>query len=173
MFRSLKWDNKLAFMHSKSDNSSRQEIFARSSMFNIVSCIMKFAEYAESKKASESKSESAKDENRNDTSFDKDKQSENPSEAIPDSESDNKDNSTDNESINNTAPEGKSGTKHPLKINRRFATFIICDFFKYMDAYDNIDIYKEMIRRKSPVRDGRSFKRDMRAIGFTQFLYRG
>ena len=46
-FRVLKWDNHLSQMHCKLDNSSRQEIFARIAMYNIVSCVMKIAECAE------------------------------------------------------------------------------------------------------------------------------
>ena len=43
-FRVLKWDNHLSQMHCKLDNSSRQEIFARIAMYNIVSCVIQIAE---------------------------------------------------------------------------------------------------------------------------------
>ena len=46
-FRVLKWDNHLSQMHCKLDNSSRQEIFARIAMYNIVSCVIGIAECAE------------------------------------------------------------------------------------------------------------------------------
>lgn len=46
-FRILKWDNHLAQIHSKLDNSARQEIFARLAMFNVVSCVCNAANYME------------------------------------------------------------------------------------------------------------------------------
>lgn len=42
-FRTLKWDTHLSQMHCKLDNSSRQEVFARLAMHNIVSCIISIA----------------------------------------------------------------------------------------------------------------------------------
>ena len=61
--------------------------------------------------------------------------------------------------------------KHPTIINRRFATHLICDFLRNPDAI-NFDVIEMMLRHKTPVRKGRSFKRDMRSIGFISFLYR-
>lgn len=46
-FRVLKWDNHLSQMHCRRDDFSRQEIFARIAMYNIVSCVIRIAECAE------------------------------------------------------------------------------------------------------------------------------
>lgn len=60
---------------------------------------------------------------------------------------------------------------HEQIINRRFATHLVCDFLKSDDVLD-FDVIKTMLRHKSPVRRGRSFKRDLRIIGFISFFYR-
>ena len=129
-FRVLKWDNHLSQMHSKKDNSARQEIFARLAMHNLVSCIIRIAESLEAT-----------------------------SEAI--------------HCANGTAINYKEEkeNKNPLIINRRFATHLICDYLKNADAL-SFDVIEVLLRHKTPVRKGRSFKRDLRTISFVSFLYR-
>ena len=133
-FRVLKWDNHLAQMHCKKDNSARQEIFARLAMYNIVSCIIRVAESAEPilREIKELRNVALGD--------DKERKDE-------------------------------EGTKHPMAINRRFATHLICDFFRNMDDI-TFDVIGMLLRYKCPVRNGRSYKRDMRNIGFAAFFYR-
>jgi hypothetical protein len=67
----------------------------------------------------------------------------------------------------------KSGkeNKYQLIINRRFATYLLCDFLKNPDSIQ-FDVIEMMLRFKSPVRKGRSYKRDLRTIGFRSFFYR-
>lgn len=131
-FRVLKWDNHLSQMHCKLDNSSRQEIFARIAMYNIVSSVIRIAESVE----------------------------------------------TVIKAINSLNAEGQADSKskedcnkHPLQINRSFATYIVCDFLKNPDAI-NYDVIEMILRCKVPVRKNRSFKRDLRTIPFASFLYR-
>jgi len=62
-------------------------------------------------------------------------------------------------------------TKHELKVNRRFAAHVITDCLKN-ETQNELDIVNEILRHKAPVRKGRSFKRDMKGIGFYSFLYR-
>ena len=69
------------------------------------------------------------------------------------------------------AEKKKEKQKHERIINRRFATHVVCDFLKNSD-YLHFDVIQLLLRFKTPVRSGRSFKRDMRAIGFAQFSYR-
>ena len=72
---------------------------------------------------------------------------------------------------NEVAQSKKKEQKHERVINRRFATHIVCDFLKNVD-HIQFDVIQMILRHKEPVRPGRSFKRDMRAIGFAQFFYR-
>lgn len=129
-FRALKWDNHLSQMHSKKDNSARQEIFARLAMHNLVSCIIRIAASLE-------------------PTID----------AI--------------HYANGSAINYKEvkENKYPLIINRRFATHLICDYLKNADALA-FDVIEVLLRHKTPVRKGRSFKRDLRTISFVSFLYR-
>lgn len=121
-YRYLKWSTHLAQMHSKLDNSNRQEIYARLCMHNIVSCILKHA--------------------------------------------------AERDLMPEIVVKGEvKERKHTLILNRHFATHVICDFLKNSHVI-SFDIIEEICRHKSPVRKGRSFKRDMRAIGFYSFLYR-
>ena len=128
-FRILKWDNHLSQLHSRLDNSARQEIYARIAMHNIVSCIIEIANCMEPVvmciKAFESKDDSKK---------------------------------------------GRPAL-HEHIINRRFATHLVCDFLRSDDVFD-FDVIRTILRYKSPVRKGRSFKRDLRIIGFVSFFYR-
>ncbi len=131
-FRVLKWDNHLSQMHSKLDNSSRQEIFARLAMHNLVSCIIGMANAAEPVLR-----------------------------EIRDLE-------VDHECKNLSAPKQ---AKYPMNINRRFATYLLCDFLKKPDTI-SFDVIEMMLRYKTPVRKGRNFKRDLRKIGFLSHFYR-
>ena len=131
-FRVLKWDNHLSQMHSKLDNSARQEIFARLAMHNLVSCIIGIANAAEPAL--------------------------NEIHAIE----------TDHENENHSAAKQ---ARHPMNINRRFATYLLCDFLKNPDTI-GFDVLEMMLRYKTPVRKGRRFKRDLRTIAFQSHFYR-
>jgi len=68
-------------------------------------------------------------------------------------------------------PMGRPGGKHKMMVNRHFASDAVADFLKNGGEVGH-NVIHEIVRTMSPVRDGRSFRREMRAIGFIPFIYR-
>jgi len=124
-FRVLKWDNHLAQMHCRKPEFAKQEMWARLTMFNIVSCVINCANAAE----------------KHQLQWDV------------------------------KAAQALEEQKHEKIINRRFATYVVCDCLKN-DGYIHVDVIQLILRYKTPIRRGRSFKRDMRTIGFISLFYR-
>ena len=143
-FRILKWDNHLSQMHSRLPDSVKQEIHARIAMHNLVSCFVAMAECIEQLVE--------KDDCANDKA------------AV----------GAGNATAAGSENDMCKGKREPIEkhlINRRFATYITCEFLR-CDGMMSIDVIGEILRHKVPVRDGRSFKRAMRPIGFIPFGYR-
>ena len=99
-FRHLKYDTHLAQMHSKLSNSEQQEIYARLTMHNVVSCLMNIAQLIEHEEAASIATAS--------------------STAVEDGEA--------SASVQVQMPEKR--TKYVYILDRHYATHVICDYFK-------------------------------------------
>jgi len=155
-YRYLKYDCHLAQMHCKKETASKLEIFARLSMYNIVSTVIAVGSWYE-KESLKGSSSVAPEKKSNDIS--------------QDSKSGKAKKQGKCSGKNSSKQSSKPRQQPEYKINRHFATHLVMCYFQNPEcsAPELLDL---MLRHKSPIRTGRSFVRNMKGAHFASFLYR-